>query len=53
MAVPALVVLAAAEQAVMIQAVRAVLTLAVEAEEEAATFMEPPSGAAQAAQELF
>ena len=47
------VVLAAAEQAVMIQAVRAVLTLAEEAAEEAATFMEPPSGAVLAAQELF
>lgn len=53
MAVPALVVLAAAEQAVMIQAVRAVLTLAEEAAAEAAIFTQPPSGAVLAAQELF
>lgn len=50
---PALVVPEAAEQAVMIQVIPALLTLAVEAAEAVATFMEPSSGAALAAQELF
>ena len=51
--VPALVVLAAAEQAVMIQVIPALLTLAEAAAEEAAIFTEPPSGAVLAAQEVF
>lgn len=50
---PALVVPEAAEQAVMIQVIPALLTLAVEAAAEAAIFTQPPSGAVLAAQELF
>lgn len=46
---PALVVPEAAEQAVMIQVIPALLTLAA----EAAIFTQPPSGAVLAAQELF
>lgn len=48
---PALVVPEAAEQAVMIQVIPALLTLAAEA--AAAIFTQPPSGAVLAAQELF
>lgn len=46
-------VLAAAEQAVMIQVIPALLTLAEAAEAVEAIFTEPPSGAVLAAQELF